>query len=142
MSKKHTYFTKAKKMYVEEQKSIDRISSELNLNFKTILSWKQQGDWEEKRASYITNRQMFHEELYDFARELMNGIRQDLNKGEKVEQSRIYAFTRMLPAIIKDKEYQEATNKKQIDEDKTSLTPEDMREIEEILGLRRRPKES
>lgn len=142
MSKRHTYFASAKKMYVEEQKSIDKISSELNLNFKTVLNWKQEGSWEEKRASYITSRQIFQEELHDFARELMNGIREDLNKGEKVDQARIYAFTRMLPSILKSNEYKDLASKKQaVDEDRTSLTPDNVKEIEELLGIKRIPKE-
>ena len=68
MGKKKVYFSQAERLYVVEQKSVDKIASELNLNFKTVLIWKQQGNWEEKRFSFLKSKSMFHEELYEFSR--------------------------------------------------------------------------
>lgn len=140
MSKKQIYFTDAERMYVEEQLSLNDISSNLDINYKTLHSWKQKGNWNQKRTDFIKNKQAFHERAYNFAQKLMNSIEDDLDSGKKPEIGRLYTITKMLSMIIKVKEYQDSASKKQFAEDKTSLSPEEMREIEELLGLRRRPK--
>jgi hypothetical protein len=138
MTKKDFYFADAERMYVVEQYNLERIASELGLNFKTVLSWKQEGKWAEKRLEYIKGKQMFHEELYYFARKLMQSIQDDIEQGKKTDNGKLYTFTRMLPLITKIKEYEDiATKKEEKDKDKTTLTPEDVREIEELLGIRR-----
>ncbi len=54
---------------------------------------------------------------------------------------KLYTFTRMLPLITKIKEYEDVAAKKQTeDRDKTTLTDEDVMEIEELLGIRRHRK--
>jgi hypothetical protein len=142
LSKKHVYSAEAEKMYIIEQLSLERIASDLNLNYKTVLYWKQEGNWEEKRLEYIKSKQMFHEELYGFARKLMHSIEEELDNGQKTDAGRLYTFTKILSMVTKVKEYEEATIKKSAaDEDKTNLTPEDIKEIEELLGIKRIPKE-
>ena len=141
MSKKETYFADAERLYVVEQFSLERIASEFMLNFKTVLSWKQEGGWEEKRLEFLKSKQLFHEEMYKFARKLMHSIEADIDKGEKTDSAKMYTFLRMLPSITRVKEYEDVINKKQaIDEEKTRLTPEDVREIEDLLGIKRIPK--
>jgi len=142
LTKRNELFAEAEKMYVIDQCNLEKIAEELALNSKTVIRWKQHGNWEEKRAEYIKSKQMFHEELYHFARKLMHSIEADIEKGEKTDSAKMYTFLRMLPSITKVKEYEEVMNKKQtLAEDKTSLTPEDVREIEELLGIKRIPKE-
>jgi len=141
VSKRTSYLSLAEKMYVIEHKSIERIALDLNLNFKTILRWKDEGGWEEKRESYVQNQQMFHEELYIFSRKLMRSIQEDLDNDRKTEAGRMYTFTRMLPLITKIKEYEDIVAKKQDDKDNKTLTDEDIREIEDLLGIRKHRKD-
>lgn len=141
MTKKDLYSADAERMYVVEQFNLERIASELGLNFKTVLTWKQEGNWAEKRLEYIKGKQMFHEELYYFARKLMQSIQDDIEQGKKTDSGKLYTFTKMLPLITKIKEYEDvATKKEEIDRDKTTLSPEDVKEIEELLGIRRNRK--
>lgn len=141
MTKKDIYSADAERMYVVEQHNLERIATELNLNFKTVLAWKQEGNWEEKRLEYIKGRQMFHEELYYFARKLMHSIEDDIDNNRKTENGKLYTFTRMLPLITKIKEYEDiATKKEEKDKDKTTLSSEDVKEIEDLLGIRRNKK--
>ena len=138
MTKKDTHLAEAERMYVIEQMTINEVASKLNLGEKTLRLWKDQEKWEEKRKQFLKSKQAFHEELYEFARELMGGIRRDMANGEKIDTGRMYAFTRMLPSIIKVKEYEEISNQKRADKEKRGLTPEVIREIEEkVLGLKR-----
>ena len=138
MTKKDTHYSDAERMYIIEQMTLEEIASKTGSNERTIRRWKEEGDWDSKKDRFLDSKQLFHEELYEFARELMNRIKEDLVNGEKVDTGRMYAFIRMLPSIIKVKEYEDVIDKKQIEEGKKGLSPEVIREIEEkILGLRR-----
>lgn len=139
MTKKDTHFSDAERMYVIEQMTLEEIASKTDSNERTIRRWKEEGDWDLKRDRFLDSKQLFHEELYEFARELMSRIREDLASGEKVDTGRMYAFLRMLPSIMKVKEYEDVVEKKRAEEGKRGLTPEVVREIEEkILGIKRK----
>lgn len=143
MTKKELFLAQAERLYVIEQQSLERIALDLDLNFKTVHSWKQENNWEEKRLEYLKGKQMFHEELYYFARALMQSIQDDIEQNKKTDSGKLYTFTRMLPLITKIKEYEDIAAKKdeeRPDRDKTTLTPDDVREIEDLLGIRRNKK--
>ncbi|MDD3012604.1 MAG: hypothetical protein PHC34_02750 [Candidatus Gastranaerophilales bacterium] len=138
MTKKHLYYSEAERMYVVSQMTIEEIASRSNSNERTVRRWKEEGDWDTKKSQFIISKQMFHEELYEFARKLMSGIKDDLDKGEKVDTGRMYAFVRMLPMILKVKEYEDISAKKEEKEDKKGLTQDIVAIIEqEVLGLKR-----
>lgn len=138
MTKKHLYYSEAERMYVVNQMTIEEIALRSNSNERTVRRWKEEGDWDTKKSQYILSKQMFHEELYEFARKLMSGIKDDLDKGEKVDTGRMYAFVRMLPMILKVKEYEDISAKKEDKEDKKGLTQDIVAIIEqEVLGLKR-----
>lgn len=138
MSKKDLLSSDAERMYVVEQHGLERIADDLGLNIKTVFAWKQEGDWEAKRFEFIKSKQMFHEDLYNFARKLMRSIEADIDEGRKSDNGKLYTFTKMLPLITKIKQYEDIVAKKQEDtKDKTTLSTEDVREIEELLGIRR-----
>jgi len=125
-------------MYVVNQMTLEEIASRINSNERTVRKWKTEGDWDTKKSQYLISKQMFHEELYEFARKLMSGIREDLENDKKVDTGRMYAFTRMLPMILKVKEYEDISLKKEKSEDKKGLTQDIVAIIEqEVLGLRR-----
>ena len=141
MTKKDMFSADAERMYVVEQHGLERVATDLDLNIKTVFAWKQEGNWEEKRLEYIKGKQMFHEELYYFARKLMQSIQDDIDQGRKTDSGKLYTFTRMLPLITKIKEYEDiATKKEEKNRDKTTLTDEDVKEIEDLLGIRRNRK--
>lgn len=138
MTKKHLYYADAERMYVVNQMTIEEIASRSNSNERTVRRWKEEGDWDTKKNQYLLSKQMFHEELYEFARKLMNGIKDDLDSGEKVDTGRMYAFIRMLPMILKVKEYEDISAKKESADEKKGLTQDIVAIIEqEVLGLKR-----
>jgi len=138
VTKKDTHYSDAERMYIIEQMTLEEIAAKTGSNERTIRRWKEEGDWDSKKDRFLDSKQLFHEELYEFARELMSRIREDLASGEKVDTGRMYAFIRMLPSIMKVKEYEDVIDKKQIEEGKRGLSPDVIKEIEEkILGLRR-----
>jgi len=135
MAKKAQYFNEAERLYVVEQCTIAEIASRLRLAEKTVRNWKDEGDWETKRLQYVRSKQSFHEELYEFARKLMQSIKEDMEAGEKVETGRLYTLTRLLPMLVKVKDYEDVAAKKEADKP-SGLTDDVIKLIEsEVLGL-------
>lgn len=108
MAKKHLYFNDAERLYVVEQCTIAEIASRLGLGEKTVRLWKEEGDWERKRAQFLKEKQSLAEELFVFARKLARSIMDDWDRGEKVDTGRLYALARILPLILKTKEYEQS----------------------------------
>lgn len=136
MNSKKYLLNEAERLFTYEFMTVDEIANRLHLNRKTVMSWKEQGDWDIKRRDYLKSKQTFHEELYEFARKLMNGISTDLDNGEKVDPGRMYAFCRIIPMFTKVKDYEDVMNKKQEKQTNKGLTPELIAQIEEqVLGI-------
>ncbi len=139
-SKRHLY-PEAERLYIYNYMTVDSIAKKLNINRKTVLGWKEEGDWTYRRKEYLKSKQSFHEELYEFARKLMQGISEDMAAGEKIDPGRMYAFCRVLPMFTKVMDYENAivqtTDKK---EKPKGLTAEVIAKIEEeVLGIKRLP---
>lgn len=136
MSKKHIYCSDAERFYVVEQMTVNEVADRLQLNHKTVLAWKAEFGWEEKRHQLLKSKQLFHEELYEFTRKLMTSIKNDIDNDKKVDTGRIYAFTRMLPLITKIKDYEDISAKKEKTQESKGLTEDVIKLIEkEVLGM-------
>ena len=139
MNSKRHLFNEAERLYIYCNKGIDTIANELKVNRKTIMDWKEEGDWGERRKAYKQSKLAFHEELYEFARNLVKGISEDMAAGKKVETGRIYAFCRIIPMFVKVKDYEDITTKHTETFKPKGLTKEIIAQIEEdILGIPRK----
>lgn len=127
----------AERFYIIEQMTVEEIAEKLKVNEKTIRIWKSEGNWDLQKLQYVKSKQMFHEDLYNFARKLMATIEDSFEKGERVDPGRMYAFMRMLPMITKIKEYEDIVAKsRNKNETKKGLSKDIIRQIEsEILGI-------
>lgn len=136
MAKKALYFEEAERHYVVDQMTIAEIASRLRLAEKTVWSWKEEGQWELKRRQHLQQKQLFHEELYVFGRKLLSSIMADMDSGEKVDTGRLYTLGRLLPQLLKVKDYEEAIKTKEPKGGKTAISDEVLKLIErEVLGL-------
>lgn len=136
MNSKRQYFDEAERLYISEHLSLEEISRRLKLSRKTVMKWKEIGDWENKRKQFLRSKQSFHEELYEFARKLMKDIIQDLEAGEKVDPGRMYAFCKVIPMFAKVKNYEDVVSKKEKKVVPRGLTPKLIAQIEEeVLGI-------
>lgn len=136
MSKKDVFYNEAEKLYIQDQLTIMEIESRLGVCEKTIRTWKGEGNWDEKKRRYLQEKSSFHEELYSFSRTLMKKIQEDWDAGEKVDAGRLYTLTRMLPMIIKVKDYEDVKITKEKDTVEKGLTEDIVKNIEkEVLGL-------
>lgn len=108
----------AKSMYVREQLTYKEIAKRLDLNERTIRNWKNaDGDWDREREAYLASKKSFYEELYDFMREIISSVRADLKAGEKVDQTRLSCVARILPLVLKPKDYEDVAKQRREAED-------------------------
>lgn len=136
MNSKRYLYPEAERLYIFDYMAVDSIADKLNVNRKTILAWKDEGDWTQRRKEYLKSKQSFHEELYDFARKLMEGIKADMEAGEKIDQGRMYAFCKVIPMFTKVKHYEDLASPKEKQPVKRGLTPDIIAQIEEeVLGI-------
>ena len=135
-NKKKYLFNEAERLYIYEYMTINELADRLNVNRKTIMAWKESGDWDSKRRVYLKSKQTFHEEMYEFARKLMRDITADMESGERVDTGRLYAFLKMVPMFIKAKNYEDEGSDKENKPKPKGLTDDIVAEIEEnILGI-------
>jgi uncharacterized protein YjcR len=140
MAKRDLYFSEAERLYVTDHCTVEEIASRLRLNEKTIRNWKAEGDWEGKRKIFLSSQQAFHTELYELTRSLVKSIREDIDAGRDVSASRLYTASKLIPNLIKVKEYEAAAaaDKGGADSASAGLTPEVVKMIEQqVLGLER-----
>lgn len=137
MTNSEIILSNAERFYVIERMTEKEVAQQVGVNERTIRRWKKKYNWEIKKNQYYQTQSLFHKEMYNFARKLMTSIEYDLDNGNEVNQSRMYAFTKMLPLITKIKDYEE--NVKDNANSKTSegITPDFVKLIEtEILGMK------
>lgn len=102
-----------KNLYVREQLTYKEIAKRVGVNERTIRAWKDRdGCWDREREAYLDSKRSFHEELYEFMREIIASVRDDLKNGEKIDQSRLSCVARILPLVLKPKDYEDAVKSK------------------------------
>ena len=146
--KKQVLMPAAERMYVVEQYTIDGIAEELGIAEKTVRLWKTEGNWDVKRQRLLKTKTDFHEDLYNFARKLMNVISLDLDNlscgtGEsdidesidKRIESRVNAMSRLLDKLPKTKDYEISVKKEKEDANKVDVSGDVIAQrVREILG--------
>jgi len=136
LNSKKQLFEEAENLYIFGFSSVEETAKKLQLSRKTISRWKEQGNWDAKKAEFLKTKKHFHTELYVFAQKMMYDIAATMDAGDEVSQGKLYAFCKICAMFPKVKEYEDDIFKN----DKKStqgLTPEAIREIEEnILGLK------
>ena len=136
MTNKQYLIGEAENLFVYKLKTVETIANELNLSRKTVMNWKEKGDWDNKRKLYIKSKIAFHEELFEFARKIMKDITKKKKKGNKIDAGRMYAFCKLVPMFTKVKDYEDIVAKKEEKATPRGLTPELIAQIEEeVLGI-------
>lgn len=85
MTNKKYLFNEAENLYVNQLKTVETIARELNLCRKTVMLWKESGDWDRKKLELHKARMTIHEKMYKFAQKLLNDIIADIDAGNKVD---------------------------------------------------------
>lgn len=127
----------AERFYVLDQMQLKDIARKIEVSEKTVQRWKVKFDWENKRKQFLASKQMFHEELFVFARKIMQSIQFDMEHEEKIDPSRMFALTKMIPLVLKLKSYEDVVSKDNSESTVKELTPDFIKEInEQFLGIK------
>ncbi len=132
MAKEQLHGLEAERLFVIEQCTLSEIAGRLGVSVRTIQNWKAHGDWDAKRRAYLASRRSFHEELYEFGKDLLGKIRKDMAEEKDIPTGQLYALLRLLPNLIKVKDY-EAVTGAAVDE-KPATPEETTRNIKDVLS--------
>ena len=139
MVKNEIIIANAERFYILEQMTVKEVAEQVGVNERTIRRWKKERQWDTKKAQYYSTTSLFHKEMYNFARKLMNSIEYDMDNGNEINSSRLYTFTKMLPLITKIKDYEENIKNDSNAKQPEGITPDFVKLIEtEILGMKPR----
>ena len=129
-------YKQAEKIYIYDKISLAEIGIKLNISRRTLFYWKKKYDWDRKRFEAERNQQIFSEELFDFARKLMQKISKDMDNKTPTPQSEIYSLMNILKNLPQVKQYENSNQKSKQQKPTGQLTPEIIEQIErEILFL-------
>ena len=133
MAKEQLHGLEAERLYTIEQCTLAEIAGRLDVSARTLQAWKAKGDWDAKRRAYLASRRSFHEELYEFGKDLLTKIRQDMADGKDIPTGQFYALLRLLPNLIKVKDYEAVA---QVETTEKAASPEDAtKDIQDILSM-------
>ena len=138
MNSKKYLLEEAESLYVYDFVLINDLAKQLNLNRKTIMAWRDEYGWEQKRKTYLRSKQSFHEELFEFARKLMKDISANIGSGVEADSGKMSTLCRILPMLPKVKDYEDIIAQKDcVEERPKGLSPQLIAQIEEeVLGIR------
>ena len=137
MVKNEIILANAERFYVLERMTVKEVAEQIGVNERTVRRWKKEHNWDVKKDQYYSTTSLFHKEMYNFARKLMNSIEYDMDNGNEINSSRLYTFTKMLPLITKIKDYEDTVKDNNKTNKNEGITPDFVRLIEtEILGMK------
>ncbi len=137
MVKNEIILANAERFYVLDRMTVKEVAEQIGVNERTVRRWKKEHNWDVKKDQYYSTTSLFHKEMYNFARKLMNSIEYDMDNGNEINSSRLYTFTKMLPLITKIKDYEENIKHENKANNPEGITPDFVKLIEtEILGMK------
>lgn len=129
-------YKQAEKMYIYDRIPLEEIGLRLNISRRTLFYWKKKYEWDRKRFEAEHNQEVFSNELFDFARKLMQKISSDIDNNRQTPQSEIYSLMNILKNLPQIKQYENFNQKSKQSKLTNQLTPEILEQIErEVLGL-------
>ena len=129
-------YKQAEKMYIYDKTPLEEIGGRLNISRRTLFYWKKKYEWDRKRFETEQNQENFDNELFEFARKLMQKISTDIDNDKQTPQSEIYSLMKILKNIPQVQQYETSNQKFKQPKPTGQLTPEIIEQIErEVLGL-------
>ena len=130
------YYKQAEKMYIYDKEPLEEIGAKLNISRRTLFYWEKKYEWDRKRFETEQNQENFDNELFEFARKLMQKISTDIDNDKQTQQSEIYSLMKILKNIPQVQQYETSNRKFKQPKPTGQLTPEIIEQIErEVLGL-------
>ena len=126
----------AEKMYIYDKEPLEEIGAKLNISRRTLFYWKKKYEWDRKRFESERNQENFSNELFDFAKTLIQKISKDIDNKTPTPQSEIYSLMKILKNIPQVKQYEIPNPKSKQTKPTRQLPPEIIEQIErDVLGI-------
>ena len=136
MTKKHKLYEYAQELYFEGEMTQEQIAKQLGISEKTFRRWKNDEGWADKKKEFIKVKTSFHEDLYKFARKLIETIESDMENNNSITPGRFYTVTKILPLINIVKNYEDELIKEKAEKRRDKLSEEEIKDIRNnILGI-------
>lgn len=133
---KMKYYKQAEEMYIYDKTPLVEIEIKLNISRRTLFYWKKKYEWDRKRFEVEHNQEIFNDELFEFARKLMQKFSDDIDNDRQTPQSEIYSLMNILKNILQVKQYENSNQKSKQPKPTGQLAPEIIEQIErEFLGI-------
>lgn len=101
--KKNKYFDKAEKMYVEQFITEVGVAKRLGISDRTVRRWKAEGNWGEKRKVFLKKQTLFHYDLRQLVRKMLDDFNEDLANNQQIDVSRLNKFLNITEEMVKPK---------------------------------------
>lgn len=101
--KKHKYFDKAEKMYVEQFITEVGVAKRLGISDRTVRRWKAESNWSEKRKEYLNKQKLTNYDMYQLVRQMLDDFNEDLANNQQIDVSRLNKFLNITEEMVKPK---------------------------------------
>lgn len=129
-------YKQAEKMYIYDKIPLEEIGGKLNISRRTLFYWKKKYEWDRKRFENERDQEIFSNELFDFARKLMQKISKDMDNKTPTPQSEIYSLMKILKNLPQIKQYETSKQKSKPVKQSGQLSPDMIEQIErDVLGF-------
>lgn len=129
-------YKQAENMNIYDRIPLEEIGLRLNISRRTLFYWKKKYEWDRKRFEAERNQEIFSEELFGFARKLMQKISNDMDNKTPTPQSEIYSLMNILKNIPQVKQYENSNQKSQQPKQTGQLSHEIIEQIgRDVLGI-------
>ncbi len=136
MTKKYKLYEYAQELYFEGSMTQEQIANQLGISEKTFRRWKNEYKWADAKKEFVKTKTSFHEDLYKFARKLIETIESDMENNNSITPGRFYTVTKMLPLINIVKNYEDELIKEKAEKHRDKLSEEEIKDIRKnILGI-------
>lgn len=101
--KRDKYYDKAEKMYVEQFITEVGVAKRLGISDRTVRRWKADGNWGEKRKEFLKKQTLFHYDLRQLVRKMLDDFNEDLANKQQIDVSSLNKFLNITEEMVKPK---------------------------------------
>lgn len=98
--KKAALYDEARRLYVEEGKTLAQIAKQLHCSPTTVSAWKKDGDWEQDRQRHRQELESIWDLIPKLVRRTCESVAADLERGE-VDPQKLHAVRSLLSLVVK-----------------------------------------
>lgn len=131
MAKKAALYGDAERLYVQEQLTLEAIAKKLGCGVRSLVNWKREGNWDDKKKNFLETTQSMHEELYELARLLTTKNLNKVREGSEPEKEQLSFVVKVMASIERTRKYE--TEVSEPKEDPAAAKKEKMKNLKDRI---------